>query len=167
MNNKDRAFDAYGIFTIAPYIDLSAGVGFDFLELSIGGRADFDMNFYTDSGISNTGSVNLSAYVRLKVLFFTKQFNIASHNFSLFGNAVDSTGALASLGEEDYRYVGLDTLEVDDRGYLANRTEWNSTAADSIDQVGSIADASGVKETVLLNGAYPGYGYTDFRNFQR
>ncbi len=155
MNNKDRAFDAYGIFTIAPYIDLSAGVGFDFLELSIGGRADFDMNFYTDSGISNTGSVNLSAYVRLKVLFFTKQFNIASHNFSLFGNAVDSTGALASLGEEDYRYAGLDTLEVDDRGYLANRTEWNSTAADSIDQVGSIADVSGVKETVLLNGAYP------------
>ncbi len=152
MNDKNRAFDAYGIFTIAPYIDLGAGMGFDFLNLMIGGRADFDMNFFTDSAVSNYGSVNLSAYVKLKILFFTKKFDIASHNFNLFGSAVDSTGAFAELSDEDLRYVGLETLEVDDRSYLNDRSEWNGNTEDSIDGLGSIASSGGVIENTLLEG---------------
>lgn len=155
MNNADRAFNAYGIFTIAPYIDLSAGAGFEFLNLMIGGRADFDMNFYTDTGRQNHGSVNLSAYVKLKILFFEKKFDIASHNMNLFGSSVESTGALETLGDEDYRYVSLDTMEVNDRSYLKNRSDWYGDSDAVIDGVGSIATASGVTENTLLEGINP------------
>lgn len=160
MNNGDRAFDAYGIFNISPYIDLSAGAGFDFLNLMIGGRADFDMNFYTDSGVKNTGDVTLSAYVQLKILFFTKKWEIASKTYSLFGSdtstsslkadAFDSqSGMLTLSGDEDYRYESLASMEVSDRSYLENRSAWNggTTVAEKL-----LFDAGDTESTVSANG---------------
>lgn len=91
MKNADRAFDAYGAFNISPYLDLSAGAGFDFLNLMVGGRADFDMNFYTRADQTNDGKVTFSAYIQLKILFFTKKWNLASTEVNLFGGSDKKT----------------------------------------------------------------------------
>lgn len=149
MKNTDRAFDAYGIFCIAPYLDLSAGAGYDFLNLMVGGRADFNMNFYTRSDQTNTGDVKFSAYISLKVLFFTKKWNIANTTVNMFGGA----SSLEELsGGADYSYESLSTMEVDDRAYLKNRSEWQgeNTKAER-----SVASTSGITEKVLQQGVNP------------
>lgn len=148
MNNGDRAFDAYGIFNVSPYIDLSAGAGFDFLNLMVGGRADFNMNFYTRSDQTNSGSVNLSAYIKLKVLFFEKKWDLYSKNFNLFGNA-SSAGYLTS---ETYLYTSLSEMEVEKTDYLSKRGKWNESSDASAQ---SVESTSGLKEVTLLTGMYP------------
>lgn len=149
MNNADRAFDAYGIFNVAPYLDLSAGSGFDFLNLMVGGRADFDMNFYTRSDQTNTGNVKFSAYISLKVLFLKKKWTLASTTVNMFG---ESSSLEEMDGGADYTYESLATMEVDDRAYLQNRSGWKGESAA---KKRSVAGNSGVKETLLQSGINP------------
>lgn len=148
MDEADRAFNRYGIFNISPYVDLSAGVGFSFLNLGIGGRADFDMNFYTETGRKHQGDVDLSAYLKLKILFFEKKWTFASTSVNLFGEA----SAMGRLTEEDYRYESLATMEVSDRSYLEGRGSWNDGSDLSAQ---SIASTTGITETTLLENIYP------------
>lgn len=149
MNNADRAFDAYGIFTIAPYLDLSAGAGFDFLNLMVGGRADFDMNFYTRSDQKDNGDVTFSAYLSLKVLFFTKKWNIASTTVNMFGSA---SGLNEIAGNADYTYESLSEMEVDSRAYLKRRSGWKG---EDVFRAQSVADTSGITENLLEQAVNP------------
>lgn len=149
MKKADRAFDAYGIFTVAPYLDLSAGSGFEFLNLMVGGRADFDMNFYTRSDQTNTGNVKFSAYISLKILCFTKKWNLASTTVNMFGG---SSSLEEISGDADYTYESLSTMELDDRAYLKNRSEWKG---EKVIQARSVASTSGISETLLQNGMNP------------
>lgn len=149
MKKGDRAFDAYGIFTVAPYLDLSAGAGFDFLNLMVGGRADFDMNFYTRSDQTNTGNVKFSAYISMKILFFTKKWDLASTTVNMFGG---SSSLEEMAGGADYTYESLSTMEIDERAYLENRTEWQG---EKKVQPRSVASTSGISETLLQNGMNP------------
>ncbi len=149
MNEGDRAFDAYGIFNISPYLDLSAGAGFDFLNLMVGGRADFDMNFYTRSDQTNHGDVTFSAYISMKVLFFEKKWNIASTKVDMFG----STRALNDIsGSQDYTYESLSVMETNDRSYRKNRSEW---MGEDLLQAQSVADTTGITETLLEQAVNP------------
>lgn len=149
MKNADRAFDAYGIFNISPYIDVAAGAGFDFLNLMIGGRADFDMNFYTRADQKNTGDVTFSAYIEMKILFFKKKWNIANKTLNMFG---DSSSIEELSGNADYTYESLGSMEADAREYLKNRTEW---MGETDMKAQSVAGTSGVEEFVLENGVNP------------
>lgn len=149
MKKGDRAFDAYGIFTVAPYLDLSAGAGFDFLNLMVGGRADFDMNFYTRSDQTNTGNVKFSAYIAMKILFFIKNWDLASTTVNMFGG---SSSLEEMAGGADYTYESLSTMEIDERAYLENRTEWQG---EKKVQPRSVASTSGISETLLQNGMNP------------
>lgn len=149
MKNADRAFDAYGIFNVSPYIDLAAGAGFEFLNLMIGGRADFDMNFYTRADQKNTGNVTFSAYVELKVLFFKKKWDIAKKTLNMFG---DSATVEAMSGNADYTYESLGDMKADDRAYLDNRSEW---LGDADMKAQSVASDSGITESLLRNGINP------------
>lgn len=149
MDSGDRAFDAYGIFTIAPYLDLSAGAGFDFLNLMVGGRADFDMNFYTRSDQTNHGNVTFSAYLSLKVLFFTKKWDIASTTVNMFGSA---SGLNEFAGNADYTYESLSEMEVDSRSYLKRRSDWKG---EDVFSAQSVADTSGITESLLENAVNP------------
>lgn len=149
MNNADRAFDAYGIFTVAPYLDLSAGAGFDFLNLMVGGRADFDMNFYTRSDQTNHGNVTFSAYLSLKVLCFTKKWNLASTTVNMFGSA---SGLSDIAGNADYTYESLSEMEADARSYRNQRSVWKGE-----DLLGaqSVSDTSGITEHLLEKAVNP------------
>ena len=149
MNHADRAFDAYGIFTIAPYVDLSAGGGFEFLNLMVGGRADFDMNFYTRKDQANHGDVTFSAYISLKVLFFTKKWNMASTTVNMFGAA---SGINELAGDADYTYTSLSEMEIDNRSYRANRSEWKG---EELLRAQSNADTNGITETLLQEAVNP------------
>lgn len=149
MNKSDRAFDAYGIFNISPYIDLSAGAGFDFLNLMIGGRADFNMNFYTRSDQQNTGDVTFSAYISLKILFFTKKWDIAKKTVNMFGQ---SSSIEEMSGNADYTYESLSKMEVDNRDYQKNASEW---LGDKDASAQSVASTSGLTESLLKKGINP------------
>ncbi len=149
MNNADRAFDAYGIFTIAPYLDLSAGAGFDFLNLIVGGRADFDMNFYTRSDQTNYGDVTFSAYISLKVLFFQKKWDIASTTVNMFGSA---SGLNDISGSQDYTYESLSVMETDDRAYRSRRSKW---LGENVLRAQSAANAEGITETLIEQAVNP------------
>lgn len=153
MKNADRAFDAYGAFNISPYLDLSAGAGFDFLNLMVGGRADFDMNFYTRADQTNNGNVTFSAYIELKILFFKKKWNLASTNVNLFGGSDKKTRSLNDLaGNADYRYESLAQMEDDPQEYLKARSGW---LGESDKKTRSIESSGQFTETTLLEGMSP------------
>lgn len=149
MKNGDRAFNAYGIFNISPYIDLSAGAGFNFLNLMVGGRADFDMNFYTRSDQKDNGNVTFSAYISLKILFFTKKWEITKKTINMFG---ESSSIEYMTDDLDYTYESLKNMEADSREYLNNRSEW---MGDSDFTAQSVAGTSGVTESMLRQGINP------------
>lgn len=149
MNNGDRAFDGYGIFTVEPYIDLSAGVGFKFLNLMVGGRADFDMNFYTRSDQKNHGDATFSAYISLKVLCFNKRWNFVETKVNMF----DGSERLYDIsGSQDYTYESLSVMETDKRSYWSRRSEWmgEETGRERI-----AAGQEGITETLLEQAVNP------------
>ena len=151
--NADRAFDAYGAFNISPYLDLSAGAGFEFLNLMVGGRADFDMNFYTRADQTNDGKVKFSAYIQLKILFFTKKWNLASTEVNLFGGSDKKTRSLNDLaGNADYRYESLAQMEDDPQEYLKARSGW---LGESNKKTRSIESSGQFTETTLREGMSP------------
>lgn len=151
--NADRAFDAYGAFNISPYLDLSAGAGFEFLNLMVGGRADFDMNFYTRADQTNDGKVKFSAYIQLKILFFTKKWNLASTEVNLFGGSDKKTRSLNDLaGNADYRYESLAQMEDDPQEYLKARSGW---LGESNKKTRSIESSGQFTETTLRKGMSP------------
>lgn len=147
--NADRAMNAYGMFNISPSLDLGAGVGFEFLNLDVHGAAEFDMNFYTLRDQKNTGDVTLSAYIKMKILFFEKKWNIAKKTLNMFG---DASSINDWDGGADYRYESLAGMEHISRDYLENRSQW---MGESNRKTRSLADSSGLMETILLEGMTP------------
>ena len=99
--NADRTMDAYGMFNISPSLELGAGAGFDFLNLMVYGSAEFDLNFYTLRDQKNTGDVIFSAYIKMKILFFSKRWDIAKKTLNMFG---DASSINDWDGGADYRY---------------------------------------------------------------
>ena len=149
MNHADRAFDAYGIFAVAPYLDLSAGAGFDFLNLMVGGRADFDMNFYTRKDQFDRGDVTFSAYISLKALFFTKTWELASTRVNMFEGA---RGVNGIADDTDYTYMSLSEMETDSRPYRKNRSGWKG---EELLRKRNTADSRGMTETLLEESVNP------------
>lgn len=133
MNNAERKFDGYGVFELNPYITISLGAGVlgKLIEVTVSGKAQFNMQFYTTAK-ENNGSVNLSADLTVKVLMITHTWNLASTNVNLFGNS-----GSASLGNsQNYLYEPADVMQAQDIGYMKGGTKWKSgkISAKSIDE---------------------------------
>lgn len=105
-------FYVYGDFEIAPYISVNAGVGVDSFNVKLHGKAGFDFLFNTKTK-ENSGDVEFSCMLSIKILFFEKEWTLGSEKLSLFSDGADL-------------YESLDTFKVSDRAYLENRGEWNS-----------------------------------------
>ncbi len=146
LNNTDRDFTMIGQYYIRPSITLGAGVGYDLLNVSLNGCAGFALNFTTLG--QGSGAIELSANVRIKILFFTKSWSLGKTSFGLF-----SYGKMqyAMFGGEDYRYDSVNTLEQLARDYLADRTPWNGSAK----QNRLFAATDGIAEQTLQKGSYP------------
>ncbi len=138
MSLNPKNYDVYAKFYLTPYVELSAGSGFDYLELSISGRADLDFNFnapiFGDSGVSNSGSggLTISAKLKLKVLLVTKSWTLyKSKHISLFSSGRAQGQMLGALRDpyQDYLYEAAGTISPEDvmsRDYFSAKGGWNS-----------------------------------------
>jgi hypothetical protein len=133
MNNAQRKFDGYGVFELNPYITISLGAGVlgNLIEVTVSGKAQFNMQFYTTAQ-ENNGSVNLSADLTVKVLMIKHTWNLASTNVNLFGNSGSS-----SFGDgQNFLYESADVMQAQDLSYMKGGTKWKSgkISAKSIDE---------------------------------
>ncbi len=151
FNLDDPNYTHTGAFKVNPYIGLHAAVGVlsDMISVTVSGKAQFDMAFFTDDR-DNSGSVNLSAEIGVKVLFISASWPFVSKDISLFGG-----GNSASTGLENLNYLHDNSavLKGDSREYFKNRSKWHSAGVTvkSLDE-----NENGVKEAVLKKGIYSG-----------
>ena len=147
----DNPYTHTGVFDVNPYVTLTAGAGVlgDMVKVSVTGKAQFYMTFYTDD-TQNTGDVNLSASIGVKVLFISASWPFVSKDVHLFGNT--STSSLG-MDELNYLHDSSEVLRADDKEYLANRSKWNTAqmSSKSLDE-----NENGVAEATLLEGLYNG-----------
>lgn len=133
LDNHNRKYDGSGSFNLKPYIQLSVGAGVlgNTISVSISGKATFDMNFYT-SDKENTGMVNLSSELSVKVLFISHSWTLVSEDINLFGNA----GAESLFEDENYLYDTSELLEPVDISYMEGGSNWKDglISAKSIDE---------------------------------
>ncbi|MCD7777059.1 MAG: hypothetical protein LUH47_00920, partial [Clostridiales bacterium] len=152
VNSSTAAFTFYGYLRVAPSITLSAGVGWsDFLALTVSGTADFDLDFDT-LGTSN-GDVTLSAYLNVKLLFFSKSWKLDEGTYDLFSTG--SRNANLSM-----LYESVESMEMADLSYMDNRTGWSGLrSVKSLDF--ALSDNSvksyeyGESELITGNNPYP------------
>ncbi|MBQ3427241.1 MAG: S-layer homology domain-containing protein [Clostridia bacterium] len=125
----------YGKFTVAPYIELYAKVGWTGFNAKLGGKMTltFDYNMKTDVF---SGKVAFECSLSIEILFFSKTWKLGSAEYDLFSTAAEL-------------YESLDEFEVSDRKNLLNRSEWTGDSA-----IG-IASVSGLAEHDLMTGINP------------
>lgn len=134
LSNANRKFDGYGSFSLKPYIEISVGAGVlgNAVSVTVSGKAQFDMQFFT-SAQENNGTVNLSADLTVKVLFISHTWKLASTDVNLFGNS-----GSASLTPEGttYLYDPSDVLKAEDISYMKGGSKWKSgkISAKSLDE---------------------------------
>lgn len=126
----------YGDFTIQPKIGLTAGIGIDSFNIKLNGTAEFTFNFTTQDK-DDTGNVEFTCSLSIKIIVFEKSWTLANTTVSLFSDS-------------DQLYEDLDTFEIDNRERLENRSGWNDEVS-----LASVDDTSGLKETILRNGVNP------------
>ncbi len=145
-----EAFEKTGSFSVNPYVSLTAGVGpSSSVQLSVNGRAQFYMSFYTDD-TTNSGYVNLSASIGVKVFFIEASWPFLSKNINLFGNG---SAAAVDMDDANYLYDSTDIFQAESKDYLKNRSSWNDSkiSAMSLDE-----NENGVAEDELREGIYSG-----------
>lgn len=134
LSDANRKFDGYGSFSLKPYIEISVGAGVlgKLVEVSVSGKAQFDMQFFTTAQ-ENNGTVNLSAKLTVKVLFISHSWNLASTDVNLFGNS--GSASLAPAGTT-YLYDPAAVLKAEDISYMKGGSKWKSgkISAKSLDE---------------------------------
>lgn len=149
-NGVEKPFKMSGEFEVNPALTLTAGAGIGgVVDVEVSGTAAFKMKFYTDEQ-ENTGMVNLSAKIGVKVLFIKASWPFVSKDVNLFGN----TGAKElCLDDENYLHDSASLMQASDRKYLENRGRWNGAgmSAKSLDE-----NEKGVKEAAIQTGIYSG-----------
>ncbi len=149
-NGVEKPFKMSGVFEVNPALTLTAGAGIGgVVDVEVSGTAAFKMKFYTDEQ-ENTGTVNLSAKIGVKVLFIKASWPFVSKDVNLFGN---TSAAGRSLDNENYLHDSASLLQASDREYLKNRGRWNGggMSAKSLDE-----NEKGVKEAAIQTGIYSG-----------
>ena len=151
-NNAERKFDAYGEFTLAPFIGIEVGAGALGCKVTLDGRATFNMKFYT-STTENTGSVNLNATLTVKVLCFTHDWEFVSKDYQLFGS---SASALDELENKNYLYQSTDILEPEEAGYMKGGTNWKDAgiSAQSLDEDEKAFAEKALGDKILENPSF-------------
>lgn len=156
-------YDTFAKFMLAPTITLSAGSGFDYINLEISGSADFDFQFtqpiFGDSTHSaGSGGLIISSKLKLKILFVQKSWTLyKSKHIDLFGYGLgksDLQGEMLSALNDpytDYLYESVGTISDSDimsRDYLAQKSGWDIGE-------GLLQGVLEGNENVLETGAFP------------
>jgi len=154
--NKDY-FSLYTKFLLAPTITVGAGVGVGagMVSVTVSGTAAFNFGFdvpimgdnVTSAG---SGSVTLSADLKIKVLFIKKKWTLyKTQSLDLFSYGTRSVAEMLNDFEENYLYddISLDT-EIISRDYLKNRSKWQPHDI-------SARKVEAGSEVLLEKGVYP------------
>ncbi|MBR0366409.1 MAG: S-layer homology domain-containing protein, partial [Clostridia bacterium] len=125
----------YGKFSVSPFIELYAKVGWTGFSAKLGGTMTltFDYNMKTEAF---SGKVAFECSLTIEILFFTKTWKLGSAQYDLFSNPAELYGS-------------LDEFEVSDRKNLLHRSGWNG----GTDM--SLAAVSGLAEHDLMTGINP------------
>lgn len=155
--NFDRDFTIYGKLIVRPYISITAGAEIPGGEISVNGKAQFDMNF-TTSG-SGSGNVTLTSELALKVLIFNFNWEIANKTWDLFSyGRLRSFNANNLFADNDYLYDSVENYEISSREYLENRGGWQGGGTSRLMSPFAAGD-NAYNEQTLETGVYP-YPYT-------
>lgn len=126
----------YGKFSIYPYIELSAKVGWDGFSAELGGRMTLGLDYNGKTDVFS-GSIRFDCWLKIEILIFSKKWTLASTgDISLFSNPAEL-------------YESLDEFNVSDRKNLKYRSGWNSGGGLSL------AAVSELTETDLMDGVDP------------
>lgn len=153
--DKDH-FSLYTKFLLAPTITVGAGVGIGSgaISVTVSGTAAFNFGFdvpIMGDNVSSAGSgtVTLSADLKLKILFIKKTWNLyKSKSLNLFQYGTRSVAEMLNDFETNYLHEIISDTEVLSRDYLKNRSKWqpDKTYARNV--------VSG-QDTILEEGVYP------------
>ncbi len=121
MGSQDGALETYGSFDLAPYVSLQGGVGWDYLNVTAGGRLDFPMKFYFFTGLENYGDMEGKVFAEVKIFHFAKTIDIYKGKKHLFGPDQDKKTLSASNA---VYYESLNTMAVSEREWLEDEEEW-------------------------------------------
>ncbi|MGD9567741.1 MAG: S-layer homology domain-containing protein [Sedimentibacter sp.] len=153
----NRDFTIYGKLIVRPYISITAGAEIPGGEISVNGKAQFDMNF-TTSG-SGSGNVTLTSELALKVLIFNFNWEIANKTWDLFSyGSLRSFNANNLFADNDYLYDSVENYEINSREYLENRGGWQGGGSSRLMSLFAVGD-NAYNEKTLQTGVYP-YPYT-------
>lgn len=145
--------DTSGMFNIKPAITPSASVEVGPLEAKVSGTVGFDMKFYTDPDIKNTGTVSLSAEVSVTVFGIGGSWEFTTDPINLFGADAESLDDELGLdGDATKMFGSADRLTAEDTSYADNRKGWqgmNPVSAKSLDE-----NDNGVLEQKLQEKIY-------------
>ncbi|MBE5870504.1 MAG: hypothetical protein E7294_04500 [Lachnospiraceae bacterium] len=152
-------FSIYTKFLLAPSITVGAGVGVGggkVASVTVTGTADFNFKFTQpilghEVNSEGSGSVKLSAGLKLKVLFIKKSWTLyKSESINLFSYGSQSIGEMLTDFEDNYLYdtVKGSELETISRDYLANSSAWQPY------DVSAMKVEAG-EENILKEGVYP------------
>ncbi len=155
-DDPNRDFTIYGKFMVNPYLCITVGAKIPFAEVSINGRADFNMNFTTLG--TGSGAVTLTSELALTVACFEFKWQVANQTYDLFSYGRMSALSAGDLfGDDSYLYDSTSGAEPLSRDYLENRGTWQGGGGRRLRAMAAGSGAS--NEQTLLEGVYP-YPYT-------
>ena len=126
----------YGKFSVYPFVELSAKVGWTNFGATLSGRMTFGLDYNGKTDVFS-GNLQFTCKLKIKVVIFTKKWTLAdSGKINLFSTAAEL-------------YESLDDFDVSERENLKYRSGWNG------EDYLSVAAVKGLTEHDLQTGVDP------------
>ena len=164
MDDADRQFDFYGAFHITPRLGLTGEVGISLISTTVGANVSalFDLLYYTDPTLADSQVLKINGSIFVKIFGFKSSWDLGTSEINLGGgDARARTMAVANaLSMDSQLYSPVESMELDSREYLANRSGWGQVpaAANALSRA-----RTAFNEQVLMTGVYqyPDVQFTD------
>ena len=164
MDDADRQFDFFGAFHVTPRLGLTGEVGISLISTTVGAdvSALFDLLYYTDPTLADSQVLKINGGIFVKIFSFKSRWDLGTSEIDLGGgDAKARTMAVANaLSMDSQLYSPVESMELDEREYLENRSGWGQVpaAANALSRA-----RTAFNEQVLMTGVYqyPDVQFTD------
>lgn len=164
MDDADRQFDFFGAFHVMPRLGLTGEVGISLISTTVGAdvSALFDLLYYTDPTLADSQVLKINGGIFVKIFGFKSRWDLGTSEIDLGGgDAKARTMAVANaLSMDSQLYSPVESMELDEREYLENRSGWGQVpaAANALSRARTTFN-----EQVLMTGVYqyPDVQFTD------
>lgn len=155
MDDADRQFDFFGAFHVTPRLGLTGEVGISLISTTVGAdvSALFDLLYYTDPTLADSQVLKINGGIFVKIFGFKSRWDLGTSEIDLGGgDAKARTMAVANaLSMDSQLYSPVESMELDEREYLENRSGWGQVpaAANALSRARTTFN-----EQVLMTGVY-------------